>query len=514
MTRNCATAASWIAIAQFLTGMAQPPTEKWRPRNSFTQDLPYDTVRLDVDKADSIDSIDLNADGRPDLVVTAGRAAKIFLFRPDAGFSRTPDRTIAFGPDAYLWTAARFVDMPGLQLAVFTSRGIQRYPRTGPAEWAGPEDLVVAPNLFRGAAQADAAPLRLEFLRDLDGDGFAEALYFVEEALWIFTQDKDASGKARFRLKQKLPLPAESELKTGWGPHHRLTQTVSVPLLVVGDVNEDKRLDIMYLRKESVGQFIQRADGRFDVPQEGALAGERKKARRQFLKFEAPPRIADFNGDGALDVAIPDNYRFRARVDIYFNRRGRPDFTTPDAVLKVEDAWSSGIYVEDLDGDGKPEIVQGVIPKFGVVGGIQTFLSGKIDVELHFHRLEKGTFLNTPAQRLSLAIPYTFHATLDSATADLKFWPQLKADLDGDGSRDLIVGSGERELAVHFGRKKELMSRDAGAKIALDPPDRTVSTKTYIADFNGDKRSDLVIRYETAGRGASVVDVKVSKKPR
>jgi hypothetical protein len=479
---------------------------------AFAQELGYDTIRLDVDKADAIDAVDLDADGKPDLVVTAGRTAKIFLYKPGPGFDRTADRAIDFKPDVFLWTAARFADAPGLQLAVFTSRGLQRYG--GPPAWAGPEDLVVAPNLFRGAAQADAAPQRLEFLLDLNGDGLADALYFVEDALWIFPQEKDAAGKPRFRLKQKLPLPVDSELKTGWGPHHRVTQTVQVPLLVVGDVNEDKRLDIMILRKESVGQFVQRADGRFEALKEGALPEERKKSRRQFLKFEAPPRIADFNGDGALDVALPDNYKFKARVDIYFNRRGRPDFTSSDAVLNVENAWSSGIYVEDLDGDGKPEIVQGVIPKFGIIGGIQTFLSGKIDIELHFHRLEKGTFLNSPAQQLSLSIPYTFHATTDSAVADLKFWPQLKADLDGDGMKDLIVGGGDRELDVHFGNKKELMSRDVGAKIALDPPDKTVSTKTYVADFNGDGRSDLVIRYETAGRASAVVDVKLSKKPR
>lgn len=475
------------------------------------QALAYDTVRLDVDKADSIDSVDLNADGRPDLVVTTGRSMRIFLYRPDKGFSRAPDRTLLLGRDVFMWTAARFADGDGLQLAVFTSRGLQRYPRTGPADWGGPEDLIVAPNLFRGNAQEDAAPLRLDFLRDLDGDGLPEALYFVEDALWIFKQEKDAAGRARFRLRQKLPLPAEADLKIGWGPHHRLAATVMVPLLVVGDVNEDRRLDLMYLRKESVGQFIQREDGRFDVPKEGALAGDRKKARRQFLKFEAPPRIADFNGDGALDVALPDNYRFRARVEIYFNRRGRPDFTAPDAVLNYEDAWSSGIYVEDLDGDGKPEIVQGVIPKFGVIGGIQTFLSGKLDIQLHFHRLEKSTFLNEPAQVIELSIPYTFHATTESATADLKFWPQMKADLDGDGLKDLIVASEDKELAIHFGKRDVLMALSAEATIALNPPDRTVSTKTYVADFNGDKRSDLVIRYDAAGRGASVIDVKVSR---
>ena len=475
------------------------------------QELAFDTIRLDVDQADSIDAVDLNSDGHPDLLVGSGRTAMIFLYKADKGFATKPDHTLIFGRDVFLWTAARFADSDGLQLAVFSSRGIQRYPRTGPAAWGPAEDLIVAPNLFRGQAQEDAAPQRLDFLRDLDGDGLPEALYFVEESLWIFGQDKDEAGRPRFRLRQKLPFPGESELKTGWGPHHRLTQTVTVPLLVVGDVNEDKRLDLMYLRKESVGQFIQRADGRFDVPKEGALSSERKKARRHYIRFEAPPRVADFNGDGTLDVAVPDNFKYQARVEIYFNRRGRPDFTTPDAVLDHKDAWSSGIYVEDLDGDGLPEIIQGVIPKFGVIGGIRAFMSGNIDVELHFHRLKKGTFTNEPTQQVSLSIPYTFHATTDSATADLKFWPQLKADLNGDGLRDLIVASDDKELAVHFGKKDVLMSATPEATISLNPPEHTASTKTYVADFNGDGRSDLVIRHDTTAK-VSVIDVKISRK--
>ena len=471
------------------------------------QDLQFDTVRLDADKADSVDTVDLNNDGRPDLVVTAGRTAKIWLF--NKGFAKAPDRTLVLGRDAFLWTAAKFADTEGLQLAVFTSRGIQRYVRTGPAAWGAAEDLIVAPNVFRGAAQEDAAPLRYDFLRDLDGDGLPEALYFTDDALWIFKQAKDAAGRARFKLRQKLPLALDSEFKIGWGAHHRVTATSVVPLLVVGDVNEDKRLDMMYMRRDSVGQFIQREDGGFDTPKEGALSDEDRRRGSRYLKFEAPPRIADFNGDGALDVALPDNYK--AHVEIFFSRRGRPDFKMADSVLNVEKAWSTGIFVEDLDGDGKPEIIQGVIHKFGVIGGIDAFVTGKIRLELHVHRHEKAGFTNVPVQQIPLDVPYTFTATVESAVADLKFWPDLRADLNGDGRKDLIVSSEEKELAVYFGQKDGLIASTAEGRIVLNPPDKGVTIKTQVADFNGDKRSDLVIRYDTAGRANAVIEVKITK---
>ncbi|HTF56856.1 MAG TPA: VCBS repeat-containing protein [Planctomycetota bacterium] len=475
------------------------------------QELAFDTVRIQVDQADSIDAVDLNDDGRPDLVITGGRSARIFLFRPEGGFKPAPDRTITFGTDAYLWTVGKFADAPGLQIVVFTSRGVQRYVRTGLAEWRGPEDLIIAPNLFHGTAQAEAAPLRLDFMKDLDGDGLSDVLFLAPEGLWIFPQEKDAGGKPRFRLKQKLPVPFGAGMESQWGPHQKLSQLVSIPLIAVGDANKDGRADLVYLYEGTLGQFFQKADGRFEGAT-GSLSAGRAKPRRHYLKFEAPPRLVDLDGDGMLDVAVPDP--FKGRVDIYFNRRGRPDFSSADAVLKVEDAYSSGIYVEDLDGDGKPEIVMGVIHKFGIIGGIQTFISGKIDLELHYHRLEKGTFTNSPVQQLTFSVPFTFHATRDSAEPDLKFWPELKADLDGDGLRDLIVGKGDRELGVHFGRKDVLVAAAEGAVIPFDPPDGTSSTKTVVADFNGDGRSDLVFKYERVERRDVVIDVKISRKPK
>jgi len=479
---------------------------------AFAQELTFDTVRLQPGQADAIDAVDVNDDGRPDLLVTGGRSARIFLFRAEGGFKPAPDRTLDFGPDAYLWTVAKFADAPGLQIVVFTSRGVQRYVRTGPAEWRGPEDLIIAPNLFHGTAQADAAPLRLDFMKDLDGDGLSDALFLAPEGLWIFPQEKDGAGKPRFRLKQKLAIPFGAGMESQWGPHQKLSQLVSIPLIAVGDANKDGRADLVYLYEGTIGQFFQKEDGRFEAAATGALSAGRSKPRRTYLKFEAPPRLVDLDGDGMLDVAVPDP--FKGRVDIYFNRRGRPDFTSADAVLKVEDAYSSGIYVEDLDGDGKPEIVMGVIRKFGIIGGIQTFISGKIDLELHYHRLEKGTFTNSPAQQLTFSVPFTFHATRDSAEPDLKFWPELKADLDGDGLRDLIIGRGDHELAVHFGKKNVLVAADEGAVVPFDPPEGTASTKTVVADFNGDGRSDLVLKYEKVERRDAVIDVKLSRKPK
>jgi hypothetical protein len=477
--------------------------------SAAAQEIPFDTVRLEVDRADAIDAVDLNADGRLDLVVSAGRQARIFLFKPGRGFVPAPDRTHTFPNDVYLWTPATFVDAPGNQIATFSARGIQRFVRTEGGDWRGPEDLIVAPNLFHGAAQADAAPLRLEFLRDLNGDGFSDAFFLVPGGIWIFPQTKDAAGRPRFRLLQKLSLPVDAGMQIGFGPHQKLRQLVSVPLLATGDINRDGRPDLMYYLSETIGQFIQREDGRFTGTGALAVTMDRQKSRNQWVKFEAPPRLADFNADGMLDVAVV--YWQKGRVHVYFNRNGRTDFTSPDAVLKVENAWSSGIYVEDLDGDGKPEIIMGVIRKLGIFGAIQTFVSGKIDLELHFHRLEGDTFTNSPAQQLTFSVPYTFQATRESAEPDLKFRPELKADLNGDGLKDLLVGEDDRTLAVHFGRKSDVVSEKAGATIALNPPPNAASTKTFVADFNGDGRSDLVVKYEIVDRRTAVVEVKITK---
>jgi hypothetical protein len=62
--------------------------------------------------------------------------------------------------------------------------------------------------------------------------------------------------------------------------------------LTVGDVNEDGKLDLIGVTGDSVGIFLGNGDGTFQTPVYVSTGS------RPWL-----PLIADFNGDGRLDIA-------------------------------------------------------------------------------------------------------------------------------------------------------------------------------------------------------------------
>ena len=74
-------------------------------------------------------------------------------------------------------------------------------------------------------------------------------LYDHDQVL-IFPQRKEG-----FRLLQRLAIPIESILLIGWAPQMRTLESTIVPMLAIGDINGDKRLDISYYRNEAIGIF-------------------------------------------------------------------------------------------------------------------------------------------------------------------------------------------------------------------------------------------------------------------
>jgi hypothetical protein len=63
-------------------------------------------------------------------------------------------------------------------------------------------------------------------------------------------------------------------------------------------------MDIAYYKEEAIGIFRQQADGTFHVGESRDLSEKKRRPRTRFLQFDVPPRVADFNGDGLLDVAL------------------------------------------------------------------------------------------------------------------------------------------------------------------------------------------------------------------
>jgi hypothetical protein len=469
------------------------------------QDPTYETTFLETGTlTHHIDARDLNGDGKPDLVIQNGRDLQIFL-QKDGHYSTKPQQVLRLDPSVFLWT---FGSLDGEKFpAVFTagSRAIQAIPFDG-AAFGAPRDLVVHPSMFEGMVTDPHVPLFAEFAPDLDRDGRSEVLLFLDDEILVMKQYPGGE----FRCLQKLPVPMDIATLVPWAPHQKLTQTLGVPLLSFGDTDGHGRTDIAYYREESIGVFRQQADGTFLTGESKDLAVDKKRRRNRFLQFDVPPRVADFNGDGLLDVALI--YPSKGRVHIYYGRAGRNDWTQPDQVMNVADGWSTGIYLEDLSGRGKLDLIMGVVRKFGISEGIQVFLSGKVDLELHIYPMQAdGRFSKDPVQELKFPIPFSFQVTRDSASLDLVFRPNFRGDFNKDGLRDMLVRVDDHTLKIYSGSRERAIEDNPSGTITMNPPAGVSTTEPFVMDLNGDGVADLILKHVLVNPPRHVLELKLSK---
>lgn len=465
------------------------------------QDPSYDSTNLGVGTTvDQTIVRDLDGEGHEDLVVQSGRDLRVFFHKN--GLPTNASQTIRVDPKAFLWTLAHVKDKKTWCIAVMSARGLHYYPFSDGGFATSPVDLVVHPTMFEGEA-GEAGPAFVEFAPDLDQDGLNDFVMFLEDEIFVFYQQSDGSAK----LTQKLPFPDEARMTIGWHPSMRHKEERVVPMLTFGDATGDRRPDLSFYREESVVVFEQKDAGRFAARDAVDLTAQKQKKRNQFVKFELPPMISDLNGDGIQDIVLP--YPSKGKVNVYYVQPGRA-LTTPDDSLQIGDSWTVGVFLNDLDRDGKPDLVVGIVRKFGIFGGLQAFLSGRVDLELHVHRMRQR-YEQDPDQVLTFSVPFSFSVSRSEASIDLAFRPTFDADVNGDGLRDLLISTEADVIHVYYGRKNEGLQAEPGGKIQLNAPSGTSYTQVAVGDFNLDGKSDLVLKHIHVDNQKHYVQVKMSK---
>jgi len=209
--------------------------------------------------------------------------------------------------------------------------------------------------------------------------------------------------------------------------------------VAVGDFNHDGHLDLAIgTESGAVSIFIGNGDGTFQPPQGFATQG-------YFLA------VADFNGDGYLDIA--------AAGGGVFILLGKGDATFQAApVYAVDFEIISAVVMGDFNGDGIPDLA--VANSLGL--GTVLILLGKGD----------GTF--QPAQRY----PAGFHPTA-----------LVVADFNGDGISDLAVLTRDSPSAVQIWFGNGDGTFQVGPSYAVGK----YAASLAAGDFNGDGAPDLVV---------------------
>lgn len=465
---------------------------------------PYQDSRLDFDYVDAVVAEDLDGDGARDLIVQSGVELQIFL-QSGRSFSARPRYTIRMDDITFLWTPAK-LGKPRYDLnsiLTMSSRGIQRYVLQG--DEYRRQDVVVHPTMFEGKCSTARPPLKLNFAPDLNDDGLSDLLLFTKDLAMVFVQQD-----GEFRLRQKLDLRLESTLSAWFGPHQRAVESTQVPSLAIGDANGDRRSDIIVYKDQAIEVFAQDERGRFKSDGEVFPLVKRKhKPRRTYIQFEVPPRIVDVDGDGILDIAVTS--ASKGKVQMYYGAAGRVDFTEPDEERQISDAWAGGADFVDFDGDGRKELVLWIVPKLGIVSGIEAFVSKKVAIDLYFFRLTpQGRLQKQAARKLSFTIPFTLKLTRESGSAELIFEPSFDGDFTGDGVRDMIVMEGGR-LDVYPGDQATVVRSEPAGSIPFAAPQGTSFTKAVVQDLNGDGRADVILKHVNLADERAQLEIKVSK---
>lgn len=443
---------------------------------AFSPSVPYAAGSgTDHPYPKSIAAGDLDGDGDPDLAISSysGSSVRIFLNNGDGTFAPHVDYASVQSSQSLAIGDVNNDGKLDLVLAAANEGGISVHLNQGNAVFSQHTEYTIIGYLY--APQSVA-------LADLDGDGFLDAAYSTSNGAPGLTGYFHNNGDGTFALAMVQDVPqfgkavACGDLNGDGRPDLAIgdsTGTISDDLMVffnlgggrfgtkldfsitdwtesnaLGDFDGDGRLDVLavsFVENGGVNTFIYNQGG-------GAFAVD---ARLTNCGPQPGVVAADFDGDGLSDFATTcDNYQIRVNIN-----RGGGTFTEtgyivgPDPPVDVG-AWS--IAADDLDGDGRPDLIVG------------DSLSQKVAV-LRNHG--DGTFE-----------PYVAY---DAGSFPFRL---AVADMDGDGFKDIVADEqNANRVRIFYGKGKALFGPSSDYAIGA------TAFGANVGDVDADGLPDIVV---------------------
>ncbi|HEX2483984.1 MAG TPA: VCBS repeat-containing protein [Myxococcota bacterium] len=366
-----------------------------------------------------------------------------------------------------------------------------------------------APPAPRSHALSPALPLpapargfvRLPMLDRWDGSTRASALLPAFDGLLLLPLDGGAPRRLAFPL---YAFYYGGDPSAGVRPGV-LESFVTWPELASGDDDGDGRADVFALSRYDVAVYRGGPDGLPPQPtRRVTLRPFTDDEELRFLASSVSLFAPDLDGDGRADLVQHKTFgtllRSHATTSIWRNPGAGVDpSAAPDARIEGSGGFGS-IFLEDLDGDGRLEAVQLLVP-FGAVQLVRAVLTDTVQARVRVFRFtgpgDGAPFAAEPGfeDTVTLAIE-----TREGRVAGVL--PTVAGDFDGDGLRDLVVGESLARLVVRLGALGERGPGFGSVAAAQSIPD---ADRAVVGDFDGDGLDDVAAWDTRYGRSLVVL---------
>ncbi len=220
------------------------------------------------------------------------------------------------------------------------------------------------------------------------------------------------------------------------------------------------------------------------------------------------PDLADLDGDGDADLIVHRTVGTltgsRAETRIHANPGGGADpLAVPIGSLTVEGGVATA-ELADLDGDGRAELVQSVLP-FGIAQLARILVRSQAELELRVYGFDTRP-LGTPKLRWSdeITLPFDFKASRVTT-----LFPEVDGDYNGDGRRDLVYGDGDGNAVIRLGAPEGGGFGSEAAAVALGAEGGDCAS----ADLDGDRLDEIIYWDPVVPRGRLRIARNLGKLP-
>ncbi|MCZ6601549.1 MAG: VCBS repeat-containing protein, partial [Planctomycetota bacterium] len=434
------------ALILLFVPAAPPPPVPTRREVSLQTEGPLDSKML----------ADFDGDGRLDIFIASRRRYILFLQRP-AGFRPKPDQIGPFPPGSVLYDSGDVTGDGAADVVILTRAGFSYLSLRKGKFPPRPISLVEDPSVFQGPTPS--VMWDRDFLRDLDGDGLEDLILPIPSGIRIYR----ANAGGEFRSSEELLIPHGAAAMAG---RDRLgTEVVSsfwLSDLHPGDYTGDGRPDLGLIREGALWVFAAGEDGGLPrqatrrIPIRKPRVSEKRSAQGKRgglfrVDFQLPLSIEDINGDKFPDFIT--SHVGQGSTHIFLGSPSREEMRTPSQILKVP-GFSIFNSIQDLDGDGRGDLIVASVPKIGLWSALKIFISRSVTAQAHvYYNRGSRLFPLVPDYRREIDVPI-----IARKGKRMGFGTRLivsaTGDFDGDGIKDLVLRTGDDRIGVFRGLRK------------------------------------------------------------